>query len=191
MRVAWLIGTFVSHLPADELSILGGLVLCFFGGMYPLCMAAGEALRQCGTHEARALVSPPALSTSIYFPHSPLFSGTRAPLGAVFAGPSRPCRCERAAAVASLSLSRRPLVSHLFFPFFLPAARVAPGGAETWAAVHDLSAQFNTAVAALEADDQKDEGMLLRAREREGGGYESETQHAAPTPPLARVYVPS
>lgn len=48
VRVAWLIGTFISHLPAEEISMLAGLVLCFFGGMYPLTLAAAEALRQCG-----------------------------------------------------------------------------------------------------------------------------------------------
>lgn len=48
VRVAWLIGTFIAHLPAEEISMLAGLVLCFFGGMYPLTLAAAEALRQCG-----------------------------------------------------------------------------------------------------------------------------------------------
>ena len=35
-------------LPTDELGILAGLVLCFFGGLYPMTLAAFEAYKQCG-----------------------------------------------------------------------------------------------------------------------------------------------
>lgn len=48
MRVFGIIAKFVSMLPQDELAILCGLLLCFFGGMYPMTMAAAEAWRQCG-----------------------------------------------------------------------------------------------------------------------------------------------
>lgn len=79
VRLAWLIGTFVAHLPKEELSILAGLVLCFFGGMYPLVLAAGEALLQCGTcvftKSSRAALRGAFLSffVSLLLRHAPLF----------------------------------------------------------------------------------------------------------------------
>ena len=48
VRIFALCARFVAALPQEELGILLGLLLCFFGGMYPMTMAACEALRQCG-----------------------------------------------------------------------------------------------------------------------------------------------
>lgn len=47
------------------------------------------------------------------------------------------------------------------------------GGAETWAAIHDLTAQFNTAVAALEADEAKDDGKPLAQKDDSANGRDS------------------
>jgi hypothetical protein len=43
-----MVAFFVAALPVEELGILLGLLLCFFGGMFPMVMAAAEAWRQCG-----------------------------------------------------------------------------------------------------------------------------------------------
>ena len=47
-RVYALGARFVAALPQEELGMLLGLLLCFFGGLYPMTLAAVEALRQCG-----------------------------------------------------------------------------------------------------------------------------------------------
>ena len=44
----------LSKLPTDVLGIVWGLCLVFFGGVYPLTMAAFEAFRQCGGAETYA-----------------------------------------------------------------------------------------------------------------------------------------
>mmetsp|Transcript_744 Transcript_744/g.2235 ORF Transcript_744/g.2235 Transcript_744/m.2235 type:complete len:384 (-) Transcript_744:102-1253(-) len=54
-NIAYYIAAFVSKLPTDVFGIVWGLCLVFFGGFYPLTMAAFEAFRQCGgedTYEA-------------------------------------------------------------------------------------------------------------------------------------------
>jgi len=45
-NIAYYIAAFVSKLPTDVFGIVWGLCLVFFGGFYPLTMAAFEAFRQ-------------------------------------------------------------------------------------------------------------------------------------------------
>lgn len=52
MRLVQCVWAILSNLPKEEALMVYGLVLCFYGGSYPLTMAAFEALRQCGGQEA-------------------------------------------------------------------------------------------------------------------------------------------
>lgn len=54
-QIAYYIAKFCASLPTDVFGVVWGLCLVFFGGFYPLTMAAFEAARQCGgsdTYEA-------------------------------------------------------------------------------------------------------------------------------------------
>mmetsp|Transcript_71313 Transcript_71313/g.143557 ORF Transcript_71313/g.143557 Transcript_71313/m.143557 type:complete len:388 (-) Transcript_71313:783-1946(-) len=51
IRIIKALTLFLAKLPQEELGILLGLVLCFFGGMFPLTLAAAEAWRQFGGTE--------------------------------------------------------------------------------------------------------------------------------------------
>jgi hypothetical protein len=55
VKAAFCIVSIMSRLPTDVFAVVWGLCLVFFGGFYPLTMAAFEAFRQCGgqdTYEA-------------------------------------------------------------------------------------------------------------------------------------------
>lgn len=55
-RVLGVVWNFMNRLPTDWFNVVWGLCLVFFGGFYPLTMAAFEAARQCGGQDTYAAI---------------------------------------------------------------------------------------------------------------------------------------